>query len=76
MTATKSVEELVSPEELAARWSVDVSTVFRWMKRYHDSEGKDGLGPVVKLGRRITRVPASAANVFWQRRQVMEFKVK
>lgn len=66
----RQVEEQLSPEVVAERLGVNVSTVWRWVKLWNTSEGKEGLGPVRKLGRRITRIPASAVNKFLEQRTV------
>lgn len=66
----REVEEQLSPEEVASRLKVDVSTVFRWMKLYKSTDGKEGLGPARKLGKRITRLPASGVNRFLESRTV------
>lgn len=60
---TAPVEEHYSPEQLAERFGVDTSTVYRWIKR-----GR--ISPVRKFGRRIVRVPASAVNAFLEARTV------
>lgn len=57
------VEEHLSPAEVAKRLQVDRTTVFRWIQT-----GK--LRPIVKLGHRITRVPASVVNAFLEERTV------
>lgn len=57
MNARKQLEEQLSVAEVASRIGVDESTVWRWIR-----QGK--IKPVRKLGRRITRVPASAVNRF------------
>jgi transposase len=66
----REVEEQLSPEEIAERLNVDISTVFRWMKVYRETDGKEGLGPCRKLGRRTSRVPASGVNRFLESRTV------
>jgi len=55
--ANKVVEEQLTPDEVAAKLKVDVSTVWRWI-------GQGKIAPVRKLGHRITRIPASAVNAF------------
>ncbi len=50
----RAVEEHLSPEETAERLGVSVSTVWRWVRERRLR--------VVKLGYRITRIPASAVN--------------
>jgi excisionase family DNA binding protein len=51
--AKREVERHLSADQVADRLSVDHSTVWRWIRT-----GK--LHPVVKLGRRVVRVPESA----------------
>jgi excisionase family DNA binding protein len=63
MAEKRTLEEQLSPETIAERINVDVSTVRRWIK-----QGK--LGPPRKLGRRIVRIPASAVNAFLESRAV------
>jgi excisionase family DNA binding protein len=65
MGKQRTVEEQLSVDEVADRLGVDPSTVWRWI-----SDGK--IAPVRKLGRRITRVPASAVNRFLEARTVVE----
>lgn len=50
----RAVEEHLSPEETARRLGVSVSTVWRWVR--------DRRLRAVKLGYRITRIPASSVN--------------
>lgn len=59
----RPVEEQLSVAQVAERLGVNESTVWRWI-----SQGK--IKPVRKLGRRITRIPASAVNAFLQERTV------
>jgi len=51
----RTVEERLTPSEVAARLKINVSTVWRAI-----SAGK--IKPVEKLGRRTTRIPAGAVN--------------
>ncbi len=48
------VEEHLSPEQTAARLGVSISTVWRWVRERRLR--------AVKLGYRITRIPASSVN--------------
>lgn len=65
MPPPKKLEQQLSPRQVARRLGVDESTVLRWIKAGQ-------LKPVRKLGRRITRIPASAVNRFLQERTVVE----
>jgi excisionase family DNA binding protein len=65
MSTPRTLEEQLSVAQVAERLGVDESTVWRWI-----AKGK--IAPVRKLGRRITRVPASAVNRFLQERTVTE----
>lgn len=65
MTKPRAVEEQLSVPQVAERLGVSAWTVWRWI-----SQGK--IAPVRKLGRRITRVPASAVNRFLEARTVVE----
>lgn len=58
-----TVEEHLAPAEVARRLGVDVSTVWRWVARGE-------LGPVRKLGHRITRIPASAVQRMLERHTI------
>jgi excisionase family DNA binding protein len=51
--AKRELERHLSAEQVAQQLGVDHSTVWRWIRT-----GK--LHPVVKLGRRVVRVPESA----------------
>lgn len=55
--SVRDVEPQLSPEEVAQRLGVSLSSVWRWIEK-----GK--IAPVRKLGHRITRIPASAVNRF------------
>jgi len=57
MATTDILEEQFTVPQLAERLTVDESTVWRWINKGH-------LKPVYRLGRRVTRVPASAVNRF------------
>lgn len=58
------LEEQFTVPQLAERLSVDDSTVWRWI-----SAGE--FKPVYRLGRRVTRIPASAVNRFLAKRNIM-----
>ncbi len=64
MNPKKQVEEQLSVAKVAELLDVDTSTVWRWI-----SQGK--IKQVRKLGRRITRIPASAINEFLTERTVV-----
>lgn len=57
------LEEHVSLQTAALLLDVDRSTIKRWVK-----QGK--LGPVYRLGRRCTRLPASGITRFLEERRV------
>lgn len=59
----RAVEEQLSAAEVATRLGVSERQVWRWIRN-----GK--LAPVRKLGRCITRIPASAVNRFLEKRTV------
>jgi hypothetical protein len=66
----KTVEQHYTLKEVSALLGVDVSTVRRQIDRYRALDGADGIGPIVKLGRRTVRVPASAVARFLKGRTV------
>jgi excisionase family DNA binding protein len=59
----KTLEEQLSPSEVAERLRVDESTIWRWI-------AAKKIAPVHKLGHRITRIPASAVNRFLEAQTV------
>jgi excisionase family DNA binding protein len=65
MPPERTVEEQYSAAQVAKLCGVDESTVWRWI-------GAGKIKPVRKLGRRITRIPASAVNRFLAERTVTE----
>lgn len=62
---TAPVEEHYSPEQVADKLAVDVSTVYRLIR-------KQQLSPVRKLSRKMVRVPASALNAYLEGRTVVK----
>lgn len=69
-TANRVLEEQLSPDEVARRLGVSVSTVWAYVRQYRETKGKDGIGPARKLSHRVTRIPASAVNRFLEGREV------
>lgn len=67
--SSKTVEEFLSPAGLAQRLSVSRATVWRLVKRYRATEGREGIGPVVMVGK-SPRIAASVVNAFLARRTV------
>lgn len=61
----RQLEEHLSPEAMAERLNVSISTVRRWIR-------SGDLRPVFKPARRIILIPASAASRFLQRCAVNE----
>lgn len=59
----RTVEEQLSPAQVAKLCAVHEDTVRRWIR-----DGK--LKPVRKLGRCVLRIPASAVNRFLEERTV------
>lgn len=63
-------EERYTPEEIAAKDKVDVTTVYAWKKEYEDTQGKSGLGPWEKQGHRIVRIRGTVAESFFRSKEV------
>jgi hypothetical protein len=53
-------EAFLTYKEIAVRWKKSVSLVKERVRQYRLSDGKVGLGPVVKLGARSAMVPLHA----------------
>ena len=64
------VEQQYSPAEAAQLLSISLSTLWRLIERYRESGGKDGIGPVYKLGRNLVRIPESAVSRYLDGRLV------
>ena len=64
------VEQMYSPAEAAKLLGVGRSMLFELLRRGQRSQGSDGIHPVYRLGRRCTRIPATAINRFLERRCV------
>lgn len=55
------VEQFYSVDEVAGLLGVSRETVYRLLKRWKKTEGREGLGPVVRIGAR-TRLAAGVVN--------------
>ncbi len=67
----RQVEEQLSVPQIAERLGVEVSWVWRKLRRYKETDGREGIGPARKLGHRLTRVPASGVNRYLESREVV-----
>lgn len=50
--------------QVAEHLSVDRSTVSRWVQLWQRTGGREGLGPVVRLGRRCVRIDRQTVEVW------------
>jgi hypothetical protein len=57
-----TVEPHYSAERVAELLEVSERTVWSYVEEYEMTEGKAGLGPVVKLSHKVVRIPGSAVN--------------
>lgn len=62
-----SVEEHLDYAAAAARLSVSVPTVKRWVALGRRTRGRRGIWPARKISRRCVLLPASAVNRFLER---------
>lgn len=62
--SAKALEQQFSPESAAQKLEVSVATIWREIKRYQVSDGREGIGPTYKLGRKLRRIPESALKRF------------
>lgn len=62
------VEEHLRPAQLAQRVGVTVRTVLAWIEAGEASKGRRGIYPVRRPSRKVTLIPASAANRFLESR--------
>lgn len=59
-----TIEPHYSVETLAAALEVTERTIWNYVDLYKTSQGKDGIGPVVKLSYKVVRIPASSIKRF------------
>jgi hypothetical protein len=58
---------LVSLDRAAELLGVSRRQVSRWTSIYRRTRGRDGIGPVYQIGRRITRVPLASVRDYLER---------
>ncbi len=64
MAAPSFLRGFLSLAQVAERFAVDRSTVTRWCALWTRTKGREGLGPVVRLGRRCVRVDVQDVAAF------------
>lgn len=69
MKTIASVDEYYGPQEVARRMDVSRSTVWRLVKRYQATQGREGLGPVTLVGK-SPRLAATVVNKYLAGRTV------
>jgi hypothetical protein len=65
-----TIEPHYSAETVAGLLEVVERTVWNYIELYETSQGKDGIGPVVKLSHKVVRIPASAIKRFLASRTI------
>lgn len=65
-----TVEEHLSPEQVAERLALSRATVFRLLRQGRDTAGTAGIWPVYRPNRKTIRIPASAVHRFLERNKV------
>lgn len=66
----RTVEKHYSADAVAELVEVSVRTVWTWIEKYETSQGKEGLGPYVKLSHKNVRIPASSINAMLARHTI------
>ena len=56
-----TVEQHYSAETLAGLLEVTPRTIWRYVEEGEATQGREGIYPVVKLSRKVVRIPASSA---------------
>lgn len=64
MVGPSFLRGFLSLAQVAERFAVDRSTVSRWCAQWTRTKGREGLGPVVRLGRRCVRVDVVDVQAF------------
>ncbi len=64
MATPSFLRGFLSLAQVAERFAVDRSTVTRWCALWTRTKGREGLGPVVRLGRRCVRVDVQDVAAF------------
>lgn len=55
-----------SVQEVASRFGVHKTTIERRIRRYRDSRGREGIGPVFRDGK-LVRIPESSIRAWMER---------
>ena len=67
MKQARVVPEFLSVEDVATYLSCGVSTVWKYVKRWRNTAGRDGLGPAYRVSARQVRFKRADIDRFMER---------